>query len=127
MIFEICGIVEELNHVAAEKTEKNEEDDSVATEETEVKSYIEGNQICATRSKNPFCRTFSPKLKSEMSSDADIIVKSFPKTGLPENLYNSVMEHLDYDAFQELGTYINKDKYSNPNPVYFCKPKVISY
>ena len=29
------------------------------------------------------------------------------------------MEHLDYDTFQELGTYINKDKYSNPNPVYF--------
>ena len=44
---------------------------------------------------------------------------SFAKTGLPENLYDSVMKHLDYDTFQELGTYINKEKYSNPNPVYF--------
>ena len=56
------------------------------------------------------------KFKSEQRLS---FAKSFPKTGLPENLYNSVMEHLDYDAFQELGTYINKDKYSNPNPVYF--------
>ena len=48
------------------------------------------------------------KFKSEQRLS---FAKSFPKTGLPENLYNSVMEHLDYDAFQELGTYINKDKY----------------
>ena len=61
------------------KTEKNEENDSVATEETEIKSYIENNNIRATRSKNPFCLPFSPKLKSEMTSHADIIRKAYSR------------------------------------------------